>query len=527
MPVIRRISKFADNDADYLSYIQIFSLPLVCSLLVSMKYISTHEYPALAGGFYIAVGQSILASFPNYPETIPQYTYNGVRAGMPPFGATIAAIITKLTSTTVVTKYLPLIYHTLSALAGTYVAYVHTDDFNIPAKSMAASIGAILALSPSVYYWHITAGGTVRALGYLLFLVGIALSIKVFRDRHRRTVLILGLVTGLAISTHPFYGFMTCIAVFCAFLAYRPSSDGILWGITIAGIATLVAAVWMIPSILENGVRMYLTVSSSKEGLLQWTWSPLSRIYNSGWRGETRPLWIYLGLVSTSISVIKGRKYLLMLLFSVTIFIPRPRFIIVPLILLSGYLLLQDIPNAIDYFMTMDYNISIVRTTTVGVGIILLVSSSIMGGVTTIGTESPTSFVRGGGIEAADWAQENTLTNSTFIVADDFAEWWPIYANRSSLVAPRGAEWDRNERKIELAERRKLHSCTNAQCVASVANSQPVDTDYVVVPTTYIAHSGRYLPQSDRLLISLSKSPRFETVYNNHQYVIYAYNSPA
>ncbi|MDQ2072266.1 hypothetical protein ACODNH_18535 [Haloarcula sp. NS06] len=467
------------------------------------------------------MGDTVLNNFPTYPETVPLYTADGVRMGMPPFGAIIAALVAKIISPLTAAMWLPLLFHVVATLVGTYAVLTYVRDSG-SGKLISVLAGSSLAVSPSVYFWHVTAGGTVRTLGYILYLSLIAISIRLFRGREGRLLAVATLLTGLAISTHPFYGFMSCLAVLAAFLAFDPTVRTFRWGVLIAVGSLLVAAIWLLPSILNHGLEMYLNVSGSRNGLFQWTWNPVNRIYTEGWRGTNRPFWVTLGLFGTLTALIKRRTFLLLLLAFSTYFTPRPRFIIVPLVTLAALFLVKDGPT---YFTKVARGINERRLKQAGaiLAVLSLVIVPVATGLGAVGANAPPSFIRSGGLDAAEWAKTNTESNASFMVGDDFAEWWPLLSDRRSLVAPRGAEWDHGERQTELEQRRTIQSCKSADCLRKLATSEPISTDYVVVPVGRLVTGLGYQQQSPELHPSLQQSANFSLVYQNSDYAIYEF----
>lgn len=491
-----------------------YGIPVLSAILISVIYWTSHQYPTLAGGFYLAVGDSILDSLPQIATKVPHYTHNGVRLGMPPFAATIAALLSRVADSLTVAFVLPLIYYIGATVAGTYLAKTYYGD-SVGNSMFAIIVGVVLGTSPAAYFWHITAGGTVRALAYLFFLLVVAMTIQVFRNKQHERVILLGIFVGLSISSHPFYGFMSCAAVFLGFVSFELTIDGFRRGFVVAAIAIGLASTWLLPFILNHGLDLYLGVSQTRGGLIHFTWSPLNRIYTSSFRGPFRPFWVYLGLLGLSASAVQQRYFLIALLTLSVYAIPRPRFMIVPLVMISGLLLVKDIPQLLNILDVRSRSVN--RDYILVAIIVVLILPTIWMG---LGYES-TPYVDNSGVDVADWAKEETTPQATFIIADDSAEWFPLLANRTSLVAPRGSEWDPTGiRAQELEERRILHNCNTENCIEKIIRLQPVKTDYIVVPKETII-SSTSKEQSALLLNQLCASDQFVSVYRNDRFIIF------
>lgn len=258
---------------------------------------------------------------------------------MPPFGATVAAVVATVLSPLTTALLLPAVYHLTATVTAAYLGWTYVQGDPVRKAFLGALVGGILGSSPSVYYWHLTAGGTVRGLGYLLFLLTAILTIHVFRDGRHSRIPVLSVLVGLAVSTHPFYGVYACSVVLLGWIAFDPTVGGFRHGLVTAAIASVIAFVWLVPSLLNHGLDMYLTVGGTREGILQFTWRPITRLLTESFRESARPFWVYLGFGGLFVAAIQDRRFLLGLTALTIYIIPRPRFMALALVLLAGVLL--------------------------------------------------------------------------------------------------------------------------------------------------------------------------------------------
>lgn len=68
-------------DTDRRALAALLVVPVLSAGSVIGAYVQTRQQPALAGGFYLAVGEAVLGALPRYAETVPHYTHGGVRQG--------------------------------------------------------------------------------------------------------------------------------------------------------------------------------------------------------------------------------------------------------------------------------------------------------------------------------------------------------------------------------------------------------------------------------------------------------------
>lgn len=513
-------------DSDRRALAALLVVPILSAATVIVAYVQTRQQPALAGGFYFAVGEAVLGSLPRYAETVPYYTHGGVRQGMPPFGALIAAAVASVLSPLTTAFLLPAVYHLIATVTASYLGWTYVQGDAVRKAFMGALVGGILGSSPSAYYWHLTAGGTVRGLGYLLFLLTAILTIHVFRDGRHSRVPLLGILVGLAISTHPFYGVYACSVVLLGWLAFAPTVRDFQHGFVTAIIATVISFLWLVPSVLNHGLDMYLTVGGTREGILQFTWRPITRLLTESFRESTRPFWVYLGFGGLFVAAIQDRRFLLGFTALTIYIIPRPRFMALALVLLAGVLLLAiaaaSIRRATATREDIPLNARHVIVFGLAAGLVVWTMATGVGFVRADGGYPP-SFVDASDKDVATWAAENTAPNATFIVTDDFAEWFPVLADRPSLVNAQGAEWDPpGTRTQELDERAHLIGCDSATCISAVVDAQPTATDYVVVPRNRVVYGSTVSDPPSGLHKSLSRSDKYTEVYRNDGNVVYA-----
>lgn len=134
-------------------------------------------------------------------------------------------------------------------------------------------------------------------------------------------------------------------------------------------------------------------------------------------------------------------------------------------------------------------------------------------------TERLPTYVDGDDVQAAEWVRSQTPPNSTFVVIGDAAEWFPMLADRTSLVAARGSEWDGSApyaRQRQL--RSELSECLSAQCVTGTLAGAGLYPDYVYLPRDgYVDPVHRTLAPLRWSLLrnDLERSPKYEIVYRN------------
>ena len=116
--------------------------------------------------------------------------------------------------------------------------------------------------------------------------------------------------------------------------------------------------------------------------------------------------------------------------------------------------------------------------------------------------------------DAMQWSRANTPDDAHFMVVGNQAEWFPVFAERTSVVGHWGAEWKRGEFARQTSIFKDMIDCGHklADCIEQVRADNDLRAEYVYTPKTDDTISLRH---------SLGESPNWQVAYENEGVAIF------
>jgi len=289
-------------------------------------------------------------------------------------------------------------------------------------------------------------------------------------------------------------------------------------GLAIAAIGFVITAPWYLTVISRHGIDVYLNASGTHGGLISPTSTAaffvIEGMFTSAWKALAIPGVIY--------AAVDRRWMLLGWAGAVALFTPHPPFILIPLAPAVALLVLRVIAPAIADTVPENMNWNIGRNIVVGIVVVALVSyGTFVATYYAAGSPAHHDVGPDGGQSVADherafsWVRENTAQNATALVVGPHQK-FPIYANRTSILAPQGAEWlgnDVRQRHLRLA--REARNCISAECFDGVVSRMDTKPDLLYLTQTNSAEAWGITQRT------LNESTRWDGVYYDTNVVIY------
>ncbi|WP_233512099.1 glycosyltransferase family 39 protein [Haloferax sp. Atlit-12N] len=500
-----------------------FALALVAGLVVSVTYVATHDYPAYGSGLYLEIAEQIRAGGYALPTTIPYYD-GGIPFAYPPLQFYVVAFLTDLgVSGTTLSLVLPAVVTVLYL-----VPYYGIALELLPTPRQAGVATAILAVTPPVLQWHLSAGGIVRASAFFLSLCGVYVGARLFRRGTRRPLWVgSGIICfGLTVLSHPTYTVFFGVSWLVLYAMLDRTLPGLVSGAAVALGGLVLAAPWWANVVTTHGVGAFTGAAGSHSGI-------------AGGVGRLLDQFVYpldptvvtvFFLASFAATAVLGsrKKFTLPLwLFVCAYVIGKERFqFVAGAMMISTVLFGVVVPRLTDRVRGSLDNRQLLASSLV---VVLVVGTSLGGfyaasglGAAHHGSPSLPSFVDDDDREAMEWARNDTDANASFVVLSDAAELFPHYAKRTMLVGPWGVEWKNPDRYYDQISAFKTAStCENATCVTASMASVDASPDYLYVPRGTYTVRGLEEDGTERLRASLADSPRYRRVYGNDGVVVY------
>ena len=132
------------------------------------------------------------------------------------------------------------------------------------------------------------------------------------------------------------------------------------------------------------------------------------------------------------------------------------------------------------------------------------------------GPSATQAYVDGDEVAAMEWAANNTPPNASFAVVGDTAEWFPLFAKRTSVLTYRGAEWlDGESQGDRMRAIAAVATCDDAACLTRELAADDLSPDYLYLSAD--AYSANYAvrDQSTAMHSSLVRSEHYHIVFEN------------
>lgn len=496
---------------------------LLAGFAVAVTYLLTHPYPAYGAGLYFLMAERITDVGYALPETIPFYTPDGIPFAYPPLLFYVLAGLVDLFGQNVIflARVLPAVF-TIAYLVP-FFALARQLDYSRPQAGVAT---ILLAVSPPVLQWHLSAGGVVRAGAFLLAVTGCYAGCRLFRGESRRWVAPTAVLVGATALSHPLYLFFLLVSLSVFYLAFDRSVAGFARGAAVGFGGLLVAAPWWTTVVASHGWEVYLAAAGTHGGIGDAVTSLVANSTESPASALGKPYLHVPSLLAVGYLVHRRRLLLPSWFAAVALTVGKPRLLFFFGALLAAALLFDPV---LPWFREARPGSSVRRRAILPVTVVLLLGSTV-GVVYATGqldahTTSPSlpAFIDDDDREAMTWVSENTAREDRFVVLGDAAEWFPYFARRPIAVSPWGVEWvdaDQYERQLSLYK--DLSRCDRADCVTTMlirANAQP---EYVYVPTDTYTVRGK-IEERPGLKESLQSSVRYRQVYENDGVVIFRF----
>ncbi|CQR53011.1 MULTISPECIES: ArnT family glycosyltransferase [Haloferax] len=501
-----------------------FAIAIVAGLVVSAAYVTTHDYPAYGSGLYLEIAAQIRAGGYALPTSIPYYD-GGIPFAYPPLQFYVVAFLTDLgVSGMTLSLVLPAIVTVLYL-----VPYYGTALELLPTRRQAGVATAVLAVSPPVLQWHLSAGGIVRASAFFLSLCGVYVGARLFRRGTRRPLWVgSGIIFfGLTVLSHPTYTVFFGVSWLVLYAMLDRTLPGLVSGALVALGGLVLAAPWWVNVVSVHGVGAFAGAAGSHSGIA----GGVSRLLDQ-FVYPLEPTVVtvfFLASFAAAGVLVSQRKFTLPLwLFVCAYAIGKERFqFVAGAMMISTVLFGVVVPRLTDGVRGSFDNRQVMASTLV---VVLVVGTCLGGfyaasglGAAHHGSPSLPPFIDADDREAMEWASNNTDEDASFVVLSDAAELFPHYAERSILVGPWGVEWKSPDRYYDQISAFKTAStCGNATCVTESMESVDASPDYLYVPRGTYTVRGLQEDGTERLRRSLADSHRYERVYGNDGVVVYA-----
>ncbi|WP_227379230.1 ArnT family glycosyltransferase [Haladaptatus halobius] len=519
--VSSKLAELARNERAWLA------TAIGAGLLVYFAYLTTHPYPAYGAGLYLQIAQEISAHGYGLPERIPLYTKDGVPFGYPPLMYYVSAVLMDTTGIDPIA---------LSRLLPGFVTVLYLVPFYYLAREVLRSTPQagfatlLLAVTPPVLQWHLSAGGIVRAPAFLFALTGAYTGLKLFKTAERKWIVPSMVLFGLTILTHPTYTVFFGITYLVMFACFDRTPQGLVRGAIVAAGGILLASPWWLQIIATHGVGIFAAASGTHSGIGGGVSRLLSQFVYP--LALDIPIIFYLGSFAGGVYLLAKRRVFLPLWLVLAAFmIGKVRFQFPAGAMMASVFVFEVfVPRIRSWLRTTSYSRS---APLIGVIVLGILVSSVGASFAASGltshqhSTSQPAFMDSDDKAAMEWVKENTASDSDFVVLGDAAEWFPLMTDRAIVVGPWGVEWEGHKPyNNHLGLYKRMSRCPGKTCLTEKMISNDVNPDYIYIPKGHYTVRGVDEYQKPWMREQLVNSERYKIIYENEGAMIFRVRKP-
>ncbi len=483
---------------------------MALSLFIGASSAVRYPDPVAAGGLFASATQHISDNNYRLPSHIPNYTDGGVPFAYPPLMLYALAALHDITGMSVLTleRWLPPL------LTAAYLpAFFLLAEELLHDRRTALFATLIMAVSPSAFYYHIDAGGVVRAPALAFLLIGLWASHRMLRAGDCRDVAGAVVAFALTLMSHVGYAAMFAASVVVFWIFESRTRDGVLRCGIVAIAGLLLSAPWWLQVVYEHGPGVFvnpLITHRSAAGTLYRT------ITLTIEREPFLPIWHVLAIVGGLYQIARGRWLLPVWLVALILAYPPEESLMLAVSMLAAI-------AVFDLIIPRAEEMQSHAIATIGAATLIVGALGLYGAGSALATVQrfPRSDVAFWGPyfddddrEAMAWANDSTLPDSHFMVVGNQAEWFPYFSDRTSVVGEWGAEWKRGEFRKQQDMFNDMVACGHklVDCIEQIRDDNNLPVDYVYLPKTDDTISLRH---------SIGESANWQLAYENSGVIVF------
>lgn len=438
------------------------SVALLFAIAARLPYFLNSDFPLNDGGMFLTMSRDLLAAHFALPADT-SYNFEGIPFAYPPLSFYLVAGLSALTGLDplILVQYLPLV-----ASLATVVAMAALARSLLGTGWAALLAPVIFAVAPRGYEWMVMGGGLTRSVGFFFAIASLSVAAVLYRRPTARLTLACGALAAAALASHLELGLLAFYSLATMAILRGRSLRAVLSFFAVALTAAVLTAPWWVTVIARDGLAPFDAAS------LTSYFSTVGQSFDF-FVSSTFPAGFLMGLFGIAAAIgavacfIRGEFFLPVWLPAVYIWIPRSAQseATAPLALLAavgfadvlGPGLLSVMDRAGSSKLAAEA-LALVRQTTNPsraalalnyLGLLLIAAAVYVYSPKMHADPVALDPLPAGDRQTMAWIAQNTPPSAQFLVlstgwaweTDSAAEWFPVLAQRKSLLTPQGTEW--------------------------------------------------------------------------------------
>ena len=496
---------------------------LVAAVLIYYTYLTAHPYPSFGAGLFLEIAEQISAHGYGLPERIPHYAPGGIPLAYPPLTFYMVAAISDLTgaSGVAISRFLP----GLATVLYLFPVYLIARQV-LPTRPQASFATLLVAVSPPILQWHISAGGLVRGYAFLFAIAGTYTGVKLFKTGEKWWVVPSLLLFSATVLSHPLYTAFFVLTYLVLFVAYDRTVSGLIAGSIVGFGALIVTAPWWVQVIMAHGPGVFTAAAGTHGGIGKGIDALVSSFGHHPVSAAVNAIWAAIPVAGV-IYLLRLRRYFIATWFvTIGLLLGNARFTFLigafaatPLVFeVLIPLVKRETRSAINTQNAAVFSIALVATFGMGAGMLYATSQM----QSHAGSASQPAFIDDHDVQAMEWVHSQTGPKDRFVVMGDAAEWFPHMAERTILIGPWGVEWKSTEAyQRQLTLYRDISTCGSAACLTATLEEADIHPTYIYVPRDGYTVRGMHVEPDPGLREDLLHSDRYTMVFENQGVMIF------
>ncbi len=497
----------------------------VIGLFIRLSPAASSSFPLNDGGLFYKMildlqgNHFLLPNFTSYNNAQLPFAY-------PPLAFYLYALTSEISGIPVIKlmQFLPAIVSGLTIPAFYLLAREFLDE-----KLQIMLSVFTFAFIPRAFEWLIMGGGVTRSLGFLFAILAIRQYILLATTSSTRHLFLTALLVGFAVSTHPETPIQLVISLVLIYLWKNRTWEGLKqFAIVWAG-ALLISAPWWLTVLLKHGTDPFFAALTSSS---QDSYNLIARIFILFRFNFTDEPYLTLisclGLIGL-FAMLAKRKTILPIWFCLIQMI-EPRggglYMMLPLSMFTGFALDQVILPILRTPDTDARSYSRLSPNLEKTFLSLIFLYGMLSAMIVTTKISRELTLRPSDLTAFNWIKDHTPASSRFILItqanplnDASSEWFPVLAERTSLVTSFGREWINDGSFSEYTKNyRSLQKCMlqGMTCLNEWMAEADLDFSHIYLRKTQPTSSNPTILSEE-----LGKSTEYRVLYETNEVEIF------
>jgi hypothetical protein len=504
------------------------------SFVIKIVPVSQNSFPLNDGGMFYSIIQDILEAGFDFPKII-SYNQDLIPFGYPPLSFYLIAAISKITNWPIIDimRFFPLIFQTLTIP----IVYILSKKI-LNTNSEALFSTLIYSFIPRSFTWLTMGGGITRAPVVFFSVLGAYYLYNLYTNPSKKTIIISAIVWSLALMTHPIAPLLISITTLVFFIFKGRSKRSFLNTFYLFLLIVGITSPWWVNVLSSHGFSPFLFALTTRKNDYLYVFFYLFTF--SFTEENIISIFSVFGLLGTIIKLIKKDYFLICWFFAIAILNTRNAmpFSLVIFAMLGGIAINKLIFSGLNRLFNPEYS----QEESIEVQLQPTWAKFVFGLLLAFGVLS--SFIAFEALypsnqkslsmeerSAMDWVSQNTSTNSRFIVfgqdknwyLDKSSEWFPVIAQRKSILTVQGSEWLPGEYKKRevMYDATRLCSVGGEDCLLEILEPQNIEFTHIYISKTLDENKDLEHTNNDMLIQSLMQSSNFEDIYHNDEVIIF------